>query len=160
MGARLPCPELARSDRTLAESAMSSLVDVVNETVRATPTPTTVTVTVDVDLPDLRLGLPHALAVRALAPVVANAVRFATSSVRIVVPSSMTTGVELTVEDDGPGVQADPERIFEAGTTSGGGSGAGLGLALARRIARSCDGDVELTQRQGPTRFTVRLPGV
>ena len=66
--------------------------------------------------------------------------------------------MELTVEDDGPGVQADPERIFEAGTTSGGGSGAGLGLALARRVARSCGGNVELTRREGPTRFTVRLP--
>ncbi|WP_300405030.1 HAMP domain-containing sensor histidine kinase [Nocardioides sp.] len=148
--------ELARSDRNVAESAVSSLAGVVNETVQATPTPTAITV--DVDLPDLRLGLPHALAVRALAPVVANAVRFATSSVRIVVPSSMTAGVELTVEDDGPGVQADPERIFEAGTTSGGGSGAGLGLALARRVARSCGGNVELTRREGPTRFTVRLP--
>ena len=148
--------ELARSDRNVAESAVSSLAGVVNETVQATPTPTAITV--DVDLPDLRLGLRHALAVRALAPVVANAVRFATSSVRIVVPSSMTAGVELTVEDDGPGVQADPERIFEAGTTSGGGSGAGLGLALARRVARSCGGNVELTRREGPTRFTVRLP--
>lgn len=150
--------ELARSDRSLAESAMSSLVDVLNETVQATPTPTTVTVTVDFDLPDHRLGLPHALAVRALAPVIANAVRFATASVRIGVTPSMTSSVELVVEDDGPGVQADPEDIFEAGTTSGGGSGAGLGLALARRVARSCGGNVELTRREGPTRFTVRLP--
>ena len=147
--------ELARTELDVAESAVSSLADVVDEVVRSTPTD----LRVDVDVPDLRLGMTHVLAVRTLAPVMANAVRFATSVVRIyVVPT--TTSVDLVIEDDGPGVQGDSERIFEAGTTSGGGSGAGLGLALSRRIARSCGGYVELTRAGGPTQFTVRLPSV
>jgi len=147
--------ELARTERDVAESAVSSLIDVVDEVVQGTPTD----VAMDVGVPDLRLGMPHVLAVRTLAPVMANAARFATSAVRIYVDPEGTS-VNLVVEDDGPGVQGDFERIFEAGTTAGGGSGAGLGLALARRVARSCGGDVELTRAGNPTRFTVRLPHV
>lgn len=147
--------ELARTELDVAESAVSSLADVVDEVVRSTPTD----LRVDVDVPDLRLGMTHVLAVRTLAPVMANAVRFATSVVRIYVDPT-TTSVDLVVEDDGPGVHGGSDRIFEAGTTSGGGSGAGLGLALARRVARSCGGDVALTRAGGPTQFTVRLPGV
>ncbi len=148
--------DLARTERDVAAAAVSSLAEVVTEVVRGTPTD----VTVAVDVPeDLRLGMPHALGVRALTPVVANAVRFASSAVRIYVDPA-ATHLGLVVEDDGPGVHGDAERIFEAGTTSGGGSGAGLGLALARRVARSCGGDVELTRAGDPTQFTVRLPGI
>lgn len=149
--------ELARTEHDVVASAASSLVDVVGEVVSATAAD----VAVQVTIPNLRIGLPHALAVRTLTPVVTNAVRFADSAVRIRLAASSggpDTSLALVVEDDGPGVEGDPDQIFEAGTTSGGGSGAGLGLALARRVARSCGGDVELTQLTGPTRFTVRLP--
>ena len=46
------------------------------------------------------------------------------------------------MRDDGPGL--DPalgERVFDPGVR-GPGAGAGLGLPLARRLARSCGGDV------------------
>ena len=145
---------LARTEHDIAESAVSSLAEVIDEVVRTTPSDLPITV----DVPDVRLGMPHVLAVRALAPVVANAVRFATSGVRLHLATGSAAGVDLLVEDDGPGVDGDPEQIFAPGTTSGGGSGAGLGLALARRIARSCGGDVSVTRAQDPTQFTVRLP--
>ena len=148
--------ELARNERDVAESAVSSLSEVVDEVVRSASG----VVTVEVDVPDRQLGLPHALAVRTLTPIVANAVRFATSVVRVQVASDATSTVDVVVEDDGPGVQGDPAAIFDAGTTSGGGSGAGLGLSLARRVAQSCGGDVVLTRPASPTRFTVRLPRV
>ncbi len=148
--------ELARTEHHVAESAVSSLIDVVDEVVRGTPTD----LTVEIDVPDVRLGVPHALAVRTLSPVVANAVRFASSRVQIYVDPARTTTMNLVVEDDGPGVSGDLDRIFVAGTTSGGGSGAGLGLSLARRVARSCGGEVELLQAADPTRFVVRLPAV
>ncbi|ANH40468.1 Signal transduction histidine-protein kinase ArlS [Nocardioides dokdonensis FR1436] len=148
--------ELARTERTVADSAVASLVDVVDEVVRSTPAD----VAVEVEVPDLRVGAPHALAVRALAPVLANAVRFATTAVRVRVDGATAPDIALVVEDDGPGILGDPERIFEPGTTTGGGSGGGLGLALARRVARSCGGDVEVTRAAGPTRVTVRLPRV
>ena len=149
---------LARSDESLVEAASCSLGEVVGEVVRAVPagpgggTPVEVG---PVD-PHLRLALPHELAVRALAPVVANAVRFARTRVAV---SVATTGglVEVTVEDDGPGVVG-ADHVFDPGTTDGSGSGAGLGLALARRVARSAGGDVELASASGPTRFVIRLP--
>ena len=53
--------------------------------------------------------------------------------------------VRLAVHDDGPGIAADEvERIFEPGVRGNGppSDGAGLGLALARRLARTCGGDV------------------
>jgi signal transduction histidine kinase len=54
--------------------------------------------------------------------------------------------VRLTVRDDGPGV--DPElgdRVFDPGVRGSDDHGrTGLGLPLARRLARSCGGDVRL----------------
>ena len=98
--------------------------------------------------PEVRLGLPHALAVRALGPVVDNAARHG-QSVRVTCWVRAAGGVLVAVDDDGDGVAPEArEVIFEPGHTSaprhGQASGAGLGLALARRIARSAGGDVRL----------------
>jgi signal transduction histidine kinase len=79
--------------------------------------------------------------------------------------SSPAGGIaELTIEDDGPGVEAaDVEAIFEAGEAGPSrngerpGSGAGLGLALARRLAAAAGGRVAARAGEGG-HFTVRLP--
>ena len=64
----------------------------------------------------------------------------------------------IAVEDDGAGFANDGhEAIFEPGVSSRG--GAGLGLPLARRLARSCGGEVVAVQRPGGARFELRLPG-
>ena len=70
-------------------------------------------------------------------------------------------GVEVTISDDGPGI--DPEvqrRVFEPFfTTKAFGSGTGLGLDAARRIIRERhDGDIAFASQPGRTTFTVRLP--
>ena len=147
---------LARSEESLVEATSCSLGTVLDEVVRATP-PGDLRLEVDLGgLAEHRLALPHELAVRSLAPVVANAARFARSRVLISATTS-AAGVEVSVEDDGPGVTGDG-HIFDPGTTDGTGSGAGLGLALARRVARSAGGEVELVGRMDPTRFVIRLP--
>ena len=94
----------------------------------------------------LRVGVDADLAERILQPVIENACRYGSSSVRIGVARDRST-VLYAIEDDGPGVAADErEQIFEPGVRGlnarGGHTGAGLGLALARRLARSVDGDV------------------
>ncbi|HEY6760535.1 MAG TPA: HAMP domain-containing sensor histidine kinase [Baekduia sp.] len=84
---------------------------------------------------------------RALAPLVDNARRHAESRVTLEVTSG-DGRVRLAVRDDGPGL--DPalgDRAFDpgvrgAGDGAAGTLGAGLGLPLARRLARSCGGDV------------------
>jgi signal transduction histidine kinase len=98
---------------------------------------------------------------RALAPLIDNARRYARE--RVVLELSAGGGrVRVAVCDDGPGI--DPglaERAFDPGMRGDGdsGNGAGLGLPLARRLARSCGGDV--TCRPGPGGcFVLELPAV
>jgi signal transduction histidine kinase len=81
---------------------------------------------------------------RALAPLVENARRHAREHV-VLELSADPRHVRLAVRDDGPGL--DPAlgaRAFEPGVRGDAapGDGAGLGLPLARRLARSCGGDV------------------
>jgi signal transduction histidine kinase len=68
-------------------------------------------------------------------------------------------GVEVDVEDSGPGV--DPvtrRRLFEPLITTKS-NGNGLGLALVKRIAERHGGSVSYSDRaEGGARFTIRLP--
>jgi signal transduction histidine kinase len=94
---------------------------------------------------------------RALAPLVENARRHARERVTLAV-SADERAVRIAVLDDGPGLDpALAERVFEPGYQGDRGNGAGLGLALARRLARSCGGDV--AARAGPGGcFVLSLP--
>ncbi|MCK5891619.1 HAMP domain-containing sensor histidine kinase [Aeromicrobium sp.] len=117
-----------------------------------------VSIRVDIgdDLPDT--GAPLALASRALAPLVDNAVAHASSGVTLTA-AVRDRRIEISVTDDGPGVVAElGEALFTPGVHGPGSTGAGLGLALARRVARSLGGDVVLTSDRDPTVFTLTLP--
>ena len=98
---------------------------------------------------------------RALAPLVDNARRHARG--RVVLEMTAIDGrVCIAVRDDGPGL--DPalgERAFDPGArgAGAGSDGAGLGLALARRLARSCGGDVVAGPGPGGC-FVLELPAV
>jgi signal transduction histidine kinase len=101
-----------------------------------------VEVHVQPDLPRAE-GEPEVIR-RALAPLVENARRHARSRVELDV-SAAEGRVRIAVRDDGPGFQPGLGDPFEPGTRGDeGGSGAGLGLPLARRLARSCGGDVRV----------------
>ena len=118
-----------------------------------------------VSAPDrrLRVGIDADLAERVLQPVLENACRYGTSSVRVEI-GRQNSSVVYTIDDDGPGVSAaELARIFEPGVRgsaprAGSGEGAGLGLALARRLARSINGDIVADAAVGGGRFLVRLP--
>ncbi len=117
-----------------------------------------VEVTAPADLP-LAEGDPDIVR-RALMPVVDNARRHARTSVTIDLDAD-TRHVRATVRDDGPGV--DPElgdRVFDPGVRGESEHpGAGLGLPLARRLARSCGGDVRLGTGSGGS-FVLELPAL
>jgi two-component system osmolarity sensor histidine kinase EnvZ len=77
-----------------------------------------------------------------------------------------STGITITVEDNGPGIPAHRReeafrpfhRLDEGRNLDQGGSG--LGLAIARDIARAHGGDIELGDAgAGGLKATVRLPG-
>ena len=150
-----PLLDVARNPETQRQVASCSIAGVVDD-VMSSLDPDRVSISVEVA--DHRVAAPHSVVVRALTPVVANALRFAHSRIAISVAAETTGAVTVSVEDDGPGVRGDPERIFEPGITSAGGSGAGLGLSISRRMARSVGGDLDLVEAGPPTRFELRLP--
>ena len=98
---------------------------------------------------------------RALSPLVDNARRHARGRVWLELHEGPGE-VRLVVRDDGPGL--DPvlgDRAFDPGTSASGAQhdGAGLGLPLARRLARSCGGDVVAEPGPGGA-FALRLPAL
>ena len=116
-----------------------------------------VVLTADADLPAVE-GEAEVLR-QILAPLIENARRYAVSSVRVQAHCAAHS-VLIAVRDDGPGVDPElAETVFEPGVLSPGGSGAGLGLALARRLARSCGGDITLGPGPGGN-FIVELAAV
>jgi len=148
--------DLARNEATVLAASRSSLGAVLSEVVEAVATREIV---VRVDAADVRLDLPDALAVRAISPVVENAVRFASNQVAITSRVRDPGSVEILVDDDGPGLEpSQTEVVFAPGTTSATGNGSGLGLAIARRIARTVGGDVTVELGGPMTRFVIRLP--
>ena len=95
--------------------------------------------------------------VRAVSPVVENAVRHARSTVCLEAVGAASS-VELRVGDDGAGVEESVRETLFAPGTAGPGGGTGLGLGIARRVARSIGGDVELGDSDAGAVFVVRLP--
>jgi two-component system OmpR family sensor kinase len=70
-------------------------------------------------------------------------------------------GVELAVEDDGPGIPpGERDRVFARFARLDGAvaSGSGLGLAIARELAALMGGDIVLESAPGRTVFALRLP--
>ncbi len=103
-------------------------------------------------------GVAEPVLVRTLVPVLQNAVRFARS--RVDVSAAVAAdGLHVLVRDDGPGLGELGERAFEPGVRGHTGhDGAGLGLPLARRLARSCGGDVIAQPCPDGAVLDVRLP--
>ena len=76
-----------------------------------------------------------------------NALRYTPSGARVTVRVRQTAAeVELTVEDNGPGIPAEAlARVFDRFyRVSNDSEGTGLGLAIVREVARGCGASVQL----------------
>jgi signal transduction histidine kinase len=117
-----------------------------------------VELTVSAPEPPMTVGADEDLVAQALHPLLENAVRHARGAVTVAI-SRESAEVVFCVQDDGAGIgEASAESLFEPGASGAG--GAGLGLALARRLARSCGGDVSAVASRDGGRFVLRLPAL
>jgi two-component system osmolarity sensor histidine kinase EnvZ len=102
---------------------------------------------------------------RALSNLVMNAAAYG-DHVNVAARARPSGGVEIVVDDDGPGIPPDRyedafkpfNRLDESRNQNE--KGVGLGLAIARDVARALGGDVTLAESPlGGLRAVVRLPG-
>jgi signal transduction histidine kinase len=159
--------ELAHGDeqRTLATSVtdLTSLVEELVEQARLIGLEREVRVEIEAP-PQLRVCGSRALLARAIWNLIDNALRFSPrrGRLRVHVCEAPQQRVRLEVEDEGPGLGASPERLFEAFARGerqpeGAHPGHGLGLALARSIARRHGGDVVALASVGGRGARLRL---
>jgi two-component system, OmpR family, sensor kinase len=145
-------------DLARAASSRGEQTATVAEVVRALTPPADVPLVLEVDASTARVAAPVDLVVRAVAPVLDNAMRHCVSGVTITA-TDHPDHVALVVADDGPGVPVElRETIFAPGVSHRPG-GAGLGLGIAQRVARSFGGRIELDEDTAPgAAFRVVLP--
>jgi len=108
--------------------------------------------------PGLTLKLRENAARRAVTNLVDNARRHAG---RVVLAAELVgpRGVQVIVDDDGPGIPADRRESVFRPFESGAAGGTGLGLTIARDIARAHGGDITLEESPlGGLRARVRFP--
>lgn len=133
-----------RSVRACASMARERRVEVVTSVPPACPT-------VEVDSGPIEQVLQN---------LIANAVQHSTRGSRVRVVAGVSDGhVELTVEDDGPGIDSsDLPHVFEPFFSRRKG-GTGLGLSIVERIVEAHGGKVTAGNRpERGAAFTVRLP--
>ncbi len=98
---------------------------------------------------------------QALVNLIQNAVQATEkdAAVRILAGPLPDGGLEIAVEDEGPGVPAElRSRIFQPFVTGKGSEGLGMGLYMARLIVESHGGTIRLAERPRGARFEMHIP--
>jgi two-component system sensor histidine kinase KdpD len=116
------------------------------------------------DLPMLHID--HVLVSQVLANVLENAERHSPPGSMIHVaarpaPGSSPAMLEVSVQDEGPGIaENDRERVFEMFSQNGGGGRAGLGLTIAKAFVEAHGGRIWIDPDEpGGARIVFTVPG-
>ncbi len=143
--------------------ALSAILAPVLDEVAETPATPPVGLAVPEDLPlvyvdPIRIG-------QVLSNLLANARKYGGPDPVVTIRArSEATSVVVSVEDDGPGIEADEwDRVFERfyrgrGVRGSGTSGSGLGLYLCRRLVEAHGGRIWLDQATRGTSISFSLP--
>ncbi len=117
--------------------------------------------------PNLRISADPDQLGRVFGNLLSNALRYAAPGRAELGAAPSSVGVSLWLRDHGPGIQGDPERLFErffqeeASRTryADGEKGSGLGLSIARAIVQAHGGTlIAANHPGGGAVFTVTLP--
>jgi two-component system sensor histidine kinase KdpD len=106
----------------------------------------------------------ESLLIQALVNLIENAAKYSTAggAIRLSAERS-TSGVDLIVADDGPGIAQDDlahvfERFYRAAQDSRRAKGSGLGLAIVKGFVTLSGGSVRVESSPRGTRFVIDLP--
>lgn len=95
---------------------------------------------------------------RAITNILSNCIRYANSSIVLTIDSIDDDWVELTIADDGPGIESkDIPNIFERFYKGKGGK-FGLGLAISKNIIEKHNGEISFENSKSGAVFKIRLP--
>jgi two-component system, OmpR family, sensor kinase len=145
----------ARAETAAAEAVSTERV--VSKAIAAMPAGSPITVA-GLDGSEVLIAAPEGVAVRAMTPILENALRYKRNEVTVSVRTPESS-VEIRIGDDGPGLGAlSPEDVFAPGVQGPDSTGAGLGLALARRLARGVGGDLTVGASDMGATFILELP--
>jgi two-component system phosphate regulon sensor histidine kinase PhoR len=114
--------------------------------------------------PGLSLAGDRPMLVRALANLLTNAWKYTGEDKHIAITANENgRWIELTVRDNGPGIDPSEQRaIFEQfqrgrAADASGAPGVGLGLSFVRAIVRGHGGKLDFESRPGQTAFRIRI---
>ncbi len=138
------------------------LPDIVDDAVSAIrPMATARSVIIEIAPPSsITLLVDRVRLVQVLTNLLTNAVRHTPAHGTVTVTIAGTdAGTTVTVDDTGPGISGDPERVFDRFHRAADSGGSGLGLTIARQLVDAHGGAIRAANRaEGGARFTVTLP--
>jgi signal transduction histidine kinase len=142
------------------EESVADLVEELAEFVRPLATRQGLTVRTETDRSMPMLEIDRGLLRQAILNLVKNGMEVLSRGGEIVLTSRVRgTGVDISVADSGPGIDAQVARkLFEPFFTTKT-QGTGLGLSIARQISEEHGGELSWKNREGGgAMFTIRLP--